>query len=143
METFEWTSEQQEDMQGLLALILEYLREHHPFSSLFKEGEILVTPKFASLVVPVGFSEPEDSEEPKVMEKQQAWQRRVRELEEPIKEFLLENLLGSPLYGYFDHSAEHVIVRFGLKPNDILGAERSVTRALDRLNKRYEETAKA
>jgi hypothetical protein len=125
-----FTSEQQDDLRGLLKSLRAYFKDS---SDLFKESEVLVGPIFASIIVPIG-------EEPKKGDDKatNARSELIGNIRKVTTEFGKElSSKGSPLFFYTEDLAEDFIIRFNLAPNDIISAEKTIARTIQILKERH------
>lgn len=136
MESFDWSLEQQEDMRNILKPVRDHFRS---LGEKFQGTEVVVTPQMAFLTVPIARTRPA-YKNPTVeeSEKLQEYSLHIDSLIKPLRQFLFENTIGSPLYGHFENTDVHIVIRYGLKPNDVLGAERNAAKALKAIQS-YEE----
>jgi hypothetical protein len=124
-----FTSEQQDDLRGILKSLQAYFKDS---SDLFKESEVLVGPMFASIVVPIG-EEPKEGDDKAI----NACSELIGNIRKVTTEFGKELASkGSPLFFYTEDLAEEFIMRFNLVPNDIISTEKTLKRTIQILKER-------
>jgi hypothetical protein len=123
---------EQNDMRGLLDPILAYLKEVNP---AFSDAEVVVTDKIAAIDVPTGLVPNEKSSE--------ASENQLSKLRcgivSTFEKFFRESCrTSSPLMQYTVHLEGKIRAIYRVYPNDILGAEKELTKLLDRLRRHKE-----
>jgi hypothetical protein len=121
--------DQQADLRLILNQLHAYYKELYP--PLFLDSEVLVGPGLAVIMVHLG-------EAPAGPQATDARSRRVESLKLALSDFYRELVLvGAPLIQAIEIKAEAVIARFQLIPNDPLGAERCLTKVIQRCKSKY------
>lgn len=126
----------QEDMRNLLGLLRDYLKEVHP--ALFEKAEVLITPSFALIHVPIG---PVPKEDAPVKDHDDYSLRQTKVVAAFYAWHQQSYLTGTPLMQYLEPSkeGEAVLAKYHLIPNDILSAEKDMKTLLARLRKTHYE----
>lgn len=121
------------DQQADLRLLLNQLHAYYKevYSPLFLDSEVLVGPGLASIMIHLG-------EAPVGPQATDARSRRVEGIKLALSDFYRELcLVGAPLIQAMEFKPEFAVARYQLIPNDPIGAERCLTKVIQRCKAKY------